>query len=227
MASELFRSGLLDGQVIVIAAGTGAHGDAIERACADLGATVERLEADPLDEEATAAAVAALPRIDALVDDTSGRFAAGDGLPGLRAAADGAWIAARAVATARLIDADAGGKLVFVAPGPRAGEHAEATRAAIENLARTLSIEWARLGCARWRSCRGRDPPSPRSPSSSPTSPRRPAPTTPAARSRSRSHSSAQGTSTESSVGESRATTYSAGSALERFWRMCVSRGGT
>jgi FAD/FMN-containing dehydrogenase len=38
---------------------------------------------------------------------------------------------------------------------------------------------------------------------------------------------SAQGTSTESSVGESRATTYSAALASERFWRMCVSRGGT
>ena len=38
---------------------------------------------------------------------------------------------------------------------------------------------------------------------------------------------SAQGTSTESSVGESRATTYSAPSDSERFWRMCVSRGGT
>jgi len=37
----------------------------------------------------------------------------------------------------------------------------------------------------------------------------------------------AQGTSTESSVGESRATTYSAGSASERFWRRWVSRGGT
>jgi hypothetical protein len=37
----------------------------------------------------------------------------------------------------------------------------------------------------------------------------------------------AQGTSTESSVGESRATTYSAGSASERFWSRWVSRGGT
>jgi uncharacterized membrane protein YphA (DoxX/SURF4 family) len=38
---------------------------------------------------------------------------------------------------------------------------------------------------------------------------------------------SAQGTSTESSVGASRATTYSAGSVSERFSRTCVSRGGT
>jgi putative oxidoreductase len=38
---------------------------------------------------------------------------------------------------------------------------------------------------------------------------------------------SAQGTSTESSVGASRATTYSAGAVSERFSRTCVSRGGT
>jgi hypothetical protein len=37
----------------------------------------------------------------------------------------------------------------------------------------------------------------------------------------------AQGTSTESSVGESRATTYSAGSVSERLTTMCVWRGGT
>ena len=38
---------------------------------------------------------------------------------------------------------------------------------------------------------------------------------------------SAQGTSTESSVGESRATMYSAGSVSETFWTVWVSRGGT
>jgi uncharacterized membrane protein YphA (DoxX/SURF4 family) len=38
---------------------------------------------------------------------------------------------------------------------------------------------------------------------------------------------SAQGTSTESSVGASRATTYSAGSVSDRFSKTCVSRGGT
>ena len=37
----------------------------------------------------------------------------------------------------------------------------------------------------------------------------------------------AQGTTTASSCGESRATTYSAGSLSERFSSTCVSRGGT
>ncbi len=50
-----------------------------------------------------------------------------------------------------------------------------------------------------------------------------PAPTTPAALHASLAH----GTSTESSVGESRATTYSAGSVSERLRTMCVWRGGT
>jgi hypothetical protein len=37
MAAALFRSGLLEGQVIVLAAGSGAHGEAAARTCAELG----------------------------------------------------------------------------------------------------------------------------------------------------------------------------------------------
>lgn len=140
MAVELFRSGLLEGQAIVLAAGAGPYGEAAADACAELGASVQLLGGDPLDEEATMAAAEHLERVDVLVDDAAARFARG----GLRAAADGAWIAARAVATAAMIESEAGGKLVFIAPPPGAGEHAEATRAALENLARTTSIEWAR-----------------------------------------------------------------------------------
>jgi NAD(P)-dependent dehydrogenase (short-subunit alcohol dehydrogenase family) len=140
VAVELFRSGLLEGQAIVLAAGAGAYGDAAADTCAELGASVQLLGGDPLDEEATMAAAEHLERVDLLVDDAAARFAGG----GLRAAADGAWIAARAVATALMIDAEAGGKLVFIGPPPGAGEHAEATTAALENLARTTSIEWAR-----------------------------------------------------------------------------------
>jgi NAD(P)-dependent dehydrogenase (short-subunit alcohol dehydrogenase family) len=140
VAAELFRSGLLEGQAIVLAGGAGPYGAAAAETCAKLGATVHRLDADPLDEDATTAAVRDLGRIDVVVDDAAERFTRG----GLRAAADGAWIAARAAATAALIDREGGGKLVFVTPPPGAGEHAEATRAALENLARTTSIEWAR-----------------------------------------------------------------------------------
>jgi NAD(P)-dependent dehydrogenase (short-subunit alcohol dehydrogenase family) len=37
-----------------------------------------------------------------------------------------------------------GGRIVYLAPPTDAGEHADAARAGLENLARTLSIEWAR-----------------------------------------------------------------------------------
>jgi NAD(P)-dependent dehydrogenase (short-subunit alcohol dehydrogenase family) len=140
VALEIFRSGLPEGQAIVLAAGAGAYGDAVADSCAELGASAKLLGADPLDEDATGAAAKRMERVDVLVDDAAARFAAG----GLRAAADGAFIAAQALATAALIEAEAGGKLVFIAPPPGAGEHAEATRAALENLARTTSIEWAR-----------------------------------------------------------------------------------
>jgi NAD(P)-dependent dehydrogenase (short-subunit alcohol dehydrogenase family) len=39
-----------------------------------------------------------------------------------------------------------GGKIVMIAPRAGAGDFAEAAAAALENLARTLSVEWARHG---------------------------------------------------------------------------------
>jgi NAD(P)-dependent dehydrogenase (short-subunit alcohol dehydrogenase family) len=80
----------------------------------------------------------------ALVFDAGASFGSG-GEAGLRAALELAWLSARAVATGALIEADGPGKLVFVAPRPDAGPHAQAARAALENLARTLSVEWARF----------------------------------------------------------------------------------
>jgi hypothetical protein len=58
-------------------------------ACAGLGASVTPPGANPLDDDATAAAAQRLERVDVLVDAAAARFAAG----GLRAAADRAWIA--------------------------------------------------------------------------------------------------------------------------------------
>jgi NAD(P)-dependent dehydrogenase (short-subunit alcohol dehydrogenase family) len=45
-----------------------------------------------------------------------------------------------------LIPNAAGGRLLFVAPRCDAGDYAPAARAALVNLARTLSVEWARFG---------------------------------------------------------------------------------
>ena len=159
-ASELFRADLLDGQVVAVVCG-GALAAAAVEGCAELGADVVALgpgadpehAVDPLDEPALSAAFAGAAGrhggLDTVVVDSAGLFAAaadGDDDGPLRVAADAAWAAARAAATAVMIDAEDGGKVVLVAPAPGAGPHAGAARAALENLARTLSIEWARHG---------------------------------------------------------------------------------
>ena len=134
--ASLLRPGVLEGRTVMA-------GGSFAAACAGLGATVVALDADPLDEDALAAAAGAAPRVDSLVVDAAGPFGAG-GLAGLRTALDGAWNLVRAVAGAHWIEGDAGGKVVLVAPVAQAGEHAGALVAALENVARTLSIEWAR-----------------------------------------------------------------------------------
>jgi NAD(P)-dependent dehydrogenase (short-subunit alcohol dehydrogenase family) len=154
-ATALLRPGLLEGRTIVLAGVTEA---AIGDACAALGAATPALAADPADEDGALAAARALGRVDALVCDTRAAWsAAGGGEAGLRAGADSAFLAARAVAVAGWIPGDgdgegggagagAGGKVLLIAPAPGAGAHTGALRAALENLARTLGTEWARFG---------------------------------------------------------------------------------
>ncbi len=61
-------------------------------------------------------------------------------------ALEASWRITQAVATAAFIERGAAGRIVYIAPRPDAGAQAEAARAGLENLARTLSIEWARYG---------------------------------------------------------------------------------
>ena len=120
----LLRPGLLEGRAILVA-GAGELGEAAASACSGLGASVARDELpDPLHT---------------LVFDAADAFATG----GLRAALDGAWEAVRPAGVERMIPAG-DGQVVLLAPRPGAGKHVEATRDGLENLARTLSIEWAR-----------------------------------------------------------------------------------
>ena len=134
----MLRAGLLEG-IVVATAGGAAH---VASACGALGATTVALEADLGDEDAVIAAASALGAVDTLVCDAAAPFAAaGGGVEGLGAGLDGAWT--RAVANAVWIPGE-GGKLVFLGPRPRDGAHARALGAALENTARTLSIEWAR-----------------------------------------------------------------------------------
>jgi citronellol/citronellal dehydrogenase len=148
---DIFRRGLLAGQTVAIVSG-GPIAEAAAAACADLGAEIERHDGQRLDDASAAAFAAGVVErhggLNTLVLDVWSAFAAAApgaaGADALRAAADPAWAATRAAAQAAMIDAEVGGKVVLIGPPPGAGARAQATRAALENLARTLSIEWSR-----------------------------------------------------------------------------------
>ncbi|HMJ02107.1 MAG TPA: hypothetical protein VK506_04145 [Conexibacter sp.] len=142
-ATALLRPGLLDGRVVAL----GGGGDALGAPLAALGATTVALPAT-LDEDEAAEhardALAAHGALDVLLHDLRPAFAGG-GHAALRTALDTAWVTVRAVATTAFISGGRGGTVVLVAPPSDAGDSASAgVRAGAENLARTLSIEWAR-----------------------------------------------------------------------------------
>jgi hypothetical protein len=110
---------------------------------AGLGATIHVVDRSPEEEGVKDWAQRAAP-LHALVYDAGPAFASGS-QPGLQDALEHAWVATRGVATGALIPAGAG-KVVLIAPRPEVGSFAAAARAALENLARTLSVEWARYG---------------------------------------------------------------------------------
>lgn len=140
-ATALLRPHLLDGRVVALG---GGEGSPLGPPLAALGAATSSLPAT-LDEEAMAAAVDPLTNV--LVHDLRPAFAGGHGDDALRATLDLAWITVRAVANAAFIPDARGGKVTLIAPRPGDGDVAAAgVRAAAENLARTLSIEWARHG---------------------------------------------------------------------------------
>lgn len=140
-ATTLLRPHLLDGRLVALGGGDGS--DRLASALVALGARIDPFPAT-LDEDALAKAVD--PGTDALVHDLRPAFRAGEG-DRLRAALDLAWVTVRAVANAAFIPHARGGKVTLIAPPPDATDPAAAgARAAAENLARTLSIEWARHG---------------------------------------------------------------------------------
>ena len=139
------RPGLLDDRRLAVA-GEGSVAAAVSSALRALGAQVHALPAVVLaDEEGAAAWAGEHAPLHALIVDTSATFATG-GPEGLRLALEDTWRATRAVATGALIDTRAGGRLLLIAPAPDAGPHAGSARAGLENLARTLSVEWSRYG---------------------------------------------------------------------------------
>ena len=140
------RQGLLDGRGVALAGGVPPT---IGGALAALGARVEGLDAvlgqgpDP-DEDGASAWLQSGAPLHALVYQAAPAFGSG-GQDGLRDCMERAWVAVRTVAVAALIPAGAG-KVVLIGPRVDAGPFAAAARAALENLARTLSVEWARYG---------------------------------------------------------------------------------
>jgi NAD(P)-dependent dehydrogenase (short-subunit alcohol dehydrogenase family) len=139
---SLFRQALLGQRVIALTADVQPD---IAATLAGLGASVRELPAaDSDDEHAGEWARANLPVHGLVV-----AMAADPPDPArvkLSAAMEPGWSWIRALAAEALIPAEEGGKVVLLAPAPEPGPFALALRAATENLARTLSVEWARHG---------------------------------------------------------------------------------
>jgi len=162
----MLRPRLLDGVSILLAGalagvdGRRSLGDAVREACAGLGARVCDCELsgevpggleDGAIEDAVGRALAGGASVELLVVDSASVFARafqrdGDARDALRECLDSSWNATRVVANAAFMPDARGGRIVYLAPPADAGEHADAARAGLENLARTLSIEWARHG---------------------------------------------------------------------------------
>jgi citronellol/citronellal dehydrogenase len=182
MRSEVFRDGLLDGQVAIVTGGGSGFGRATALELAALGARVTVLgrRPDPLretvamdpdgriecqtcdirEEDEVAGAVDTVierhGRIDLLVNNAGGQFLApAEDISAkgfrtvMRLNAEGTWLMTHAVATKAMIPAGRG-KVVSITLSPHHGlpgmAHSSAARAAVENLTRVLSIEWARHG---------------------------------------------------------------------------------
>jgi hypothetical protein len=139
---SLLRAELLQDRRIALA---GNPAEPLSDALAALGAQIVPVPLEGLgeDEERVGEWARRQAPLHALVYLASATFGTG-GEQALRATLDEAWAAVREVAVGALIEADAPGKLVLVGPARDAGPLAGAAGAGLENLARTLSVEWAR-----------------------------------------------------------------------------------
>jgi NAD(P)-dependent dehydrogenase (short-subunit alcohol dehydrogenase family) len=126
------RPGLLEGRTIALA---GTVPETVGGLLDGLGARLEAFLPERLEDEDRALGWAqSVAPVDALVCGSE-----------TLADIDTAWIAIRALANGALIPAGAGA-IVLIGPRPEDAVHAEAVRDALENLVRTLSVEWARYG---------------------------------------------------------------------------------
>jgi citronellol/citronellal dehydrogenase len=182
--SQIFRDGLLEGQVCLVSGAGSGLGRETALELARLGAVVIGCgrRSEPLAETATLAqglegsfehealdirdaeAVEALVdgllarhgRLDTLVNNAGGQFLApAESITpkGFRTVIElnvqGTWQMTHAAATKAFIP-QGGGKVLSVTLSPHNGmpgmAHSGAARAAVENMMRTLAVEWARFG---------------------------------------------------------------------------------
>ena len=152
---DLLRAGLLEGVSIMLAGATidgtrAQFAAAVHDTCAGLGARVTdcRLPRPaPADDQGDLADVLdGAGDVDMLVVDAAALFAASDTpRSALATCLEMSWSVTRAVVERAYLSPAGGGRIVYIAPpSSTTAEHADAARAGLENLARTLSIEWAR-----------------------------------------------------------------------------------
>jgi NAD(P)-dependent dehydrogenase (short-subunit alcohol dehydrogenase family) len=139
---ELLGPGLLEGRAIVVA---GNVSETVAGLLDELGARIERLGEFAEADEAVGDWARARAPLNALVYDSGAAFGGG-GSDALLGMMQKAWAAVREVAVGALIDGAGPAKVLLLAPRPAAGPGASAASASLENLARTLSVEWARHG---------------------------------------------------------------------------------
>jgi NAD(P)-dependent dehydrogenase (short-subunit alcohol dehydrogenase family) len=138
------RAKLLEGRRVALAGGIEPE---ISDALAAQGAVLELLPVGELssEEERVGEWGRAHAPLHAFVYSAAKRFGAG-GEQALLSSLDEAWAAVREVAVGALLEPEHPAKVVLLGPRADAGPLAEAVRAGLENLARTLSVEWARYG---------------------------------------------------------------------------------
>lgn len=169
----MLRAGVLDGVCVLLAQASeatssgrteGSLGAAVAKGCSELGARVVELslpipaagpiEWGPLEHDARESIAAAVGVPEArcvLVVDCASLFAAGKSgeaasRRAMRACVDGAWTLTHAAVEPAFMAHGGPGRIVYLAPAPTDGEHSPAALAGLENLSRTLSVEWARHG---------------------------------------------------------------------------------
>lgn len=132
----MLRTGLLSGRAVALA---GDIDPEVYSALRSLGASLAGLPPGELDDDRAQEWVRSAAPLDALVVGTT--RGAGERL---ESALDRTWTVVHAVAADAFIAQAQPGKIVLLAPPPDSGEYTAALRSALENLARTLSVEWAR-----------------------------------------------------------------------------------